>query len=140
MRVAGIESNESGLQIEEIPGLTAYYKNQIIVMEKKLLELVAVYKVFKDPRLVIDNVYGHKEEDILGMGACRHNYHHIVLFDECLNLFYTERPLCKNHEIEELKLSVRIAKKCCDLNPYNKYYEEQLIKIKQVLDSRLSND
>jgi hypothetical protein len=48
------------------------------------------------------------------------------LFDEALNFFY---PVCGeflNHEKEELRLSVKIAKINLAIDPKNKYYLEQL--------------
>lgn len=57
-----------------------------------------------------------------------------VFFDETLNLFFGEHVFYKNHYLEELKLSLRIAKKNLQLNSSD-YYKTQL----ELAQNNLSN-
>jgi hypothetical protein len=64
------------------------------------------------------------DNDFEALGQCRRT-NKVVFFDETLNMFFCQCVFYKNHYIEELKLSLRIAKKNLQLNN-NVYYKEQL--------------
>lgn len=53
------------------------------------------------------------------------------LFDETMNFFYPVIGKFLAHEKEELRLSLKIAKKNVEINPENKYYLDQLNKIQK---------
>ena len=58
----------------------------------------------------------------------------VVFFDETLNMFFCQFVFYKNHYLEELKLSLRIAKKNLQLND-NSYCKTQL----ELAQNNLSN-
>jgi len=58
----------------------------------------------------------------------------VVFFDETLNMFFCQYVFYKNHFLEELKLSVRIAKKNVQIS-CNNYYKQQL----DLAENNLSN-
>lgn len=80
-------------------------------------------------RAVDDNF----DNDSEALGQCART-DKVVFFDETLNMFFCQFVFYKNHYLEELKLSLRIAKKNLQLNN-GSYYKAQL----ELAQNNLSN-
>lgn len=100
--------------------------------EKHFYTTQTAISQFFGERQVEDNF--DNDDECLGVGEKNRKP---IFFDETLNMFFTQSVFYKNHYLEELKLSVRIAKKNLELNK-NNYYEEQLFKAQNKLTDFLN--
>jgi len=112
------------------------------------------YYVSKDSKCITSGCFGEeskyieKEDNIVDeqedvdvtenvVGLDRKSQKAIV-FDSWMNIYYTVFPYYKNHHIDELKLSVRIAKKNVSFDSGNKYYKNELNRIENNLKNLLT--
>lgn len=87
---------------------------------------------------ILDNIW-ETGEDItdqsLGLATLNKGE---IFFDEGLNFFYSKVCYYRNHHLQELKMSVRIAKNNVSFDPQNKYYQGQLKLAEDKLEEELN--